>query len=246
MKKLIILLTVSLAGVAGLIGWALHSQYTSTQNIPIFEAPNGLSNTEKIQPSSSPTPVILPSTISLNVPYTLQAPFNKWDHIHEDACEVTSLIMINHFLDGKAIGSPTSADAEIIAAMQWRFANGYPEDNISLAQLNQISKDHYSRTNGQVVPITSVEDIKRELAAGHPVITGMNGKTLPNPYFSDGGPVYHMLVIKGYDATGFITNDPGTWHGEGFHYDYDIFYDSIRDWNTGNIQTGQKAYLVFR
>ena len=42
-------------------------------------------------------------------------------------------------------------------------------------------------------------------------------------YYAHPGPVRHMLLIKGYDGERgvFITNDPGTRHGESFEYSVD-------------------------
>ena len=114
------------------------------------------------------------------------------------------------------------------------------------AQLNQIAIDYYGLKTGHVVSVSSYLDLKKELAAGHPIITGMAGKLLPNPYFSNGGPNYHMLVVKGYDATGFLTNEPGTYRGNGYHYDYGIFFTALHDWNAQNILQGAKEYLVFK
>jgi len=69
---------------------------------------------------------------------------------------------------------------------------------------------------------------------------------LGNPYFSGEGPWYHMLVITWYDHRGFITNDPGTKRGEGYHYDEATLINAIHDW-TGvkeNIAQGGKSMLI--
>jgi hypothetical protein len=100
-------------------------------------------------------------------------------------------------------------------------------------------------TTGRVVHDVTINSIKTEIAAGRPVIIPAAGKVLPNPNFKDGGPNYHMLVVKGYDANGFITNDPGTRLGENFRYTYDALINAIHDWDPTNILNGQKAFLVF-
>ena len=193
----------------------------------------------------APPPLPLPASAHLPVPYTLQAPFNKWDPLHEDACEETSLIMVKHYLEHSPIASPEQADQEISALVHWETAHGYGP-SITLEQLDQIAKAYYGLQNGQVMTVSSIDKVKQELAAGHPAIVGLAGKLLPNPYFSNGGPNYHMLVAVGYDSAGILTNEPGTWHGEGYHYDYAPFYAAIHDWNSQNILSGQKAYLVFK
>ena len=191
-----------------------------------------------------PAPTALPVSANNKVPYTMQAPYNKWDPLHEDACEETSLIMVKHYLDQTPISSPEQADREITDLVTWEQVHGYGP-SISLEQLNQVAKDYYGLKNGKVVQISSIDEIKPELSNGHPVIVGLAGKLLPNPYFSNGGPNYHMLTVTGYDGTGVITNEPGTWHGNGYHYAYASFYSAIHDWNASNILLGQKAYLAF-
>ena len=198
-----------------------------------------------IPPTPSPEPINqLPGEAALTVTYTMQAPFNKWDALHEDACEEASLVMVKHFLDGTVLASPEQADKEITDLVNFEVKNDYGP-SITLQELKEVANLYFGLKNGTVKQVTSVNDIKKLVTSGHPVILGMAGKLLPNPYFSNGGPNYHMLIVKGYDASGFITNEPGTWHGDGFHYSYQTFYNAIHDWNPSNILTRSKEGLVF-
>jgi hypothetical protein len=185
----------------------------------------------------------LPTEALITVPYTRQAPFSVWDALHEDACEEASLLMVKHFLDGTKISDKQSIDNEIIDLVNFEEENGY-QTSITLDELNAISKNKYG-ISGVVKKNITNNDIKKEIAAGKPVIVGAAGKILPNPYFRNGGPIYHMLVITGYDNTNFITNDPGTMKGDGFKYTFSDLYNAIHDWDPTNIMNGQKAYLVF-
>jgi len=54
---------------------------------------------------------------------------------------------------------------------------------------------------------------------------------LNNPNFKQPGPIYHMLVIKGYNSWEFITNDPGTRKGNSFKYPYSTLINAVHDWN---------------
>ena len=84
--------------------------------------------------------------------------------------------------------------------------------------------------------------VRPDLEAGVPVA----GRELGNPYFSGGGPWYHMLVITGYDGNRFITNDPGTKRGEDYKYSADVLIEAIHDW-TGSkdtITSGAKTAVV--
>jgi hypothetical protein len=185
----------------------------------------------------------LPNKTLINVPFLAQAPFGIWDPLHEDACEEASFIMEKHFLDKTPL-SASSGDQEIQKMIAYENKNGYGI-SITLEELNKIAKDYYNLSTGRVEKNITNDDIKKELAAGHPVIVGAAGKILPNPNFRNGGPNYHMLVVKGYDSSGFITDDPGTRKGEGFRYTYQALFNAIHDWDPNNIMNGQKNYLVF-
>lgn len=206
-------------------------------------------STNKIKTSTNFPPVIpetttLPASHLLKVPFTVQAPLAVWDSLHEEACEEASLLMVQHFQANKQFGSPAENDTEIKELVSWETDHGYKVD-LTLAQLSSLAKERFGLKGGRVVINPTSEDIKREIAAGRPVIVPAAGRILPNPYFTPPGPNYHMLVIKGYDSKGFITNDPGTKHGEGFRYTFGGLLNAVHDWNSTDILLGQKAVLVF-
>jgi uncharacterized protein YvpB len=186
----------------------------------------------------------LSENILLDVPFLSQAPFAKWDALHEDACEEASLIMVKYFLDGIEMISKEKGEKEIQDAVAFEKKNKY-ELSVTLDELNEIADKYYNLKTGRVEKNITIQDIKKELSSGKPVIVGAAGKVLPNPNFKNGGPNYHMLVIIGYDEKGFITNDPGTRLGKSFRYSFDDLYKSIHDWNPKNILNGEKNYLVF-
>ena len=45
----------------------------------------------------------IPAKILIDVPFTSQAPFGKWDAYHEEACEEASLVMIEYYLQNKKL-----------------------------------------------------------------------------------------------------------------------------------------------
>ncbi len=186
----------------------------------------------------------IPEKTLIKVPFMSQAPSQIWDALHEDACEETSLIMVKDFIQKKPVGTIADQEKEIKDLVKYETKNGYGP-SITLEQLNRIAKDYYGLNSGRVEKNVTIDGIKKELAAGRPVIVGAAGKVLPNPNFKNGGPNYHMLAVKGYENGYFITNDPGTRKGENFKYTFDDLYKSIHDWNAKNILNGQKNYLVF-
>lgn len=186
----------------------------------------------------------VPKSLSLEVPFISQAPYAVWDTFHEDACEEASLIMIEYFKKGTSAITKETVEKEIQDMTKYETSVGLGP-SITLAQLNIVALNYYQLSNGKVVENSTVDNIKAEILAGRPVIIPVAGKILPNPNFRNGGPVYHMLVIKGFNETGFITNDPGTRKGNNFWYTYNVLMNAIHDWNPDNILNGRKAYLVF-
>jgi len=185
--------------------------------------------------------------INLAVPFVSQAPFRVWDEMHEETCEEASALMVNGFYKEEKYTSQQIED-ELQKMNAWELENfGYFSDTTA-EETARMMKGVYN-LDAEVIYDITIEDIKKELASGHPVIIPAAGKILPNPYFSNGGPVYHMLVLKGYTKDGkFISNDPGTnTLGENFTYAFDALYTAIHDWvSDGDILTGRKAMVVVR
>lgn len=196
----------------------------------------------------APVEKTLPAEINLAVPFIVQAPFANWDAIHEDACEEASAIMVNVVYKGIKSISQDEAEKQIQALTEWEIKRfGYFEDTTA-AETALMMQEYYGLAGAQVIYNITVEDIKKELVAGRPVIIPAAGKLLGNPNFRNGGPPYHMLVIKGYTKTGlFIVNDPGTKRGADYTYTVETLYNAIHDWvKDGDILDGRKAMIVIK
>lgn len=198
--------------------------------------------TTNITPIQEKNDSVLPANALITIAFTSQAPFAVWDSFHEDSCEEASFLMVKHYLDKTPLGSAADVDVELHAMVEWETANGYGP-SITVEQLVTIAHEHYGLT-GQVKTAT-VKNIETDVAAGHPIIIPAAGKLLGNPNFINGGPNYHMLVIKGYDVNHFITNDPGTRKGNGYVYDQTVFMNAIHNWDPNNILNGPAVYFVF-
>lgn len=196
--------------------------------------------------STSSSEIVLPTEINLAVPFVSQAPFRIWDAVHEETCEEASAVMINGFYTGVKVYTRGQMEDELQKIVDWENINfGFFEDTTA-EETVQFIKAIYG-LNVVVKYDITLDDIKQVLANGQPIIVPAAGKLLPNPYFSNGGPSYHMLVVKGYTKDDkFITNDPGTnTLGENFTYKFDDLYNAIHDWVPGgDVLTGRKAMIV--
>ena len=187
----------------------------------------------------------LPLEVNLDVPFTSQAPLGTWDALHKEACEEAAAIMAIRYVFGTTFLDPDEADAGIRNLVETNAKKfGYSVDQTA-AQLERLILDVDPKIPVRLLPNPSVEDLKAELAAGHVVIVPAAGRMLGNPFYRTPGPLYHMLVLRGYTADGyFITNDAGTKRGEGYLYPFALIMDAMHDWNAENIEQGQKVVLV--
>lgn len=192
---------------------------------------------------SSPKMMVKLSAINLAVPFTPQAPHGRWDQPYQDACEEASAAMVHYFYSKKTF-TPAAADREILDLISFeerRFGYGY---DTTATQTANFIRNFYGYKNVEVIADPGVDLIKSILAQGLPVIAPVYGRALGNPYFTAPGPVYHMLVIKGYTKDKFITNDPGTRRGADYLYSFDVLMNAIHDWNGGDVPKGRKVIIV--
>ena len=121
---------------------------------------------------------------------------------------------------------------------------GYHKDTTA-EETAVILKEFYKINGVKVVYDPAVADIKSALNEKKVIIIPAAGRKLGNPYFRQPGPLYHMLVIKGYTKEGnFVTNDPGTRRGADFIYDPGVLMNAIHDWNGGDVDQGRKVMIV--
>lgn len=196
------------------------------------------SPTQKSEPA-------LPAGILINVPFTSQAPTGVWDAYHEEACEEASIIIIKYYLDKKAL-NPGVAEEQIQKMIAFEIKNyGNYEDTD--AQKNvKLASDFYGIKNLKVVYNFQKDDLKRYLSLGKPIIVPAAGRMLGNSNFTQPGPLYHNLVLIGYEGDTIITNDPGTRKGRGYRYNIEVLYNAIHDFpgDKNNIVRGRKAMIV--
>lgn len=189
----------------------------------------------------------LPDNLNYDIPFIAQAPFANWDERHEEFCEEASLVMAAYYTESKQYTDLESADLLMNELADWELARFGSFKSTNNAETAELGREKL----GLEIDIEEVdiEDIKRLLSDGHIVIAPTAGRELGNPFFQNPGPVYHMLVIKGYTADGqFVTHDPGTKHGEDYLYDEQVLYDAIGEYQhtDGSVDTTVKEVLVIK
>lgn len=169
------------------------------------------------------------SFLNIPVPFTSQAPYANWDDLHNEACEEASMIMADAYFNMKTLNKE-KAEAEIQKIVEWETKNNYTVD-VTAEEVVQILKNYFQLSAYISVRVTA-EEIQRELNLGKLIILPAAGRMLGNPNFRRPGPLYHMLVVRGYDGAKkqFITNDPGTRKGEEYRYSYATLLNAVHDW----------------
>jgi len=187
-----------------------------------------------------------PASINLAVAFTPQAPRGTWGEPYQEGCEEASIYMVSQFFEGTPAGriNVDTADEALLSIVSFeQELFGYYEDT-NVEQTAVLAEMMFGYT-GELIENPTVDDIKAQLVAGRPVLVPSAGRLLGNPYFTAPGPIYHMLVIRGYTDGKFIVNDPGTSHGEAYLYDFDTIMNAMHDWNNrGEITQGRKVVLV--
>lgn len=181
-----------------------------------------------------------------DVTFMSQAPTANWDHPFDEACEEASMLMALDFLAKIDLSkdSGLSLESRIYDLYDWEAHNSYDID-INISEVKSVLKDRFE-VDSKIILNPTVQKIIDELDNNSVIIVPALGRELKNPYFQNPGPLYHMLVVIGYDQDRreFITNDPGTRRGKNFRYSMDHLVSVIRDWNGGDVANGQSIVLV--
>ena len=186
----------------------------------------------------------LPESFTLDIPFICQAPLANWKPPFDQACEEAAVLTIDYYFQQKVV-KPDIAAKEIQEIVNFETKNYNFGTSISAEQTAQLIRDYFGY-KAEVRYDISLDDIKRELVKGNSVIAPAAGRMLGNPYFTPPGPVYHMLVIKGYTPDKFIVSDPGTRRGANFTYSYQVLEKAIHDWNNGDVKNGKPAMILIQ
>lgn len=185
----------------------------------------------------------IPVEFMLSVPFTSQAPFGDWGMPYQEACEEAAALVVHYFYQGDSF-TPAIADQEIKGLVS--FENDYFGDyeDTTAEQTAEFIKEYWGYDRVEVIEDPTIDDIRAQIAAGRPVIVPCAGRQLGNPNFTLPGPLYHMIVVTGYDEEEFVTNDVGTRLGEGYRYQFDTIMKAMHDWNGGSVNSGAKRIIV--
>ncbi len=188
--------------------------------------------------------VLTPNQKDLSVPFTSQAPTGNWAEPWEDACEETSIVMVNDYYRHTSL-DPAKAIAEITHILSVKQQHFGVSRNESMQTVLRIITAAHLNWHARIVTNPTLDQLKNELAEGRPIIFPIDARLVSNPYYDAVTPNYHVIVISGYDngAQKFITQDPGTDRGHNFMYRYDELIQANHDYVEPDLQKGPQAAL---
>lgn len=211
---------------------------------PMSITPRDVSEARGQDTNVAETP--LPDQMNLNVPFTSQAPHANWDLPYQEACEEAAALIVHRYWTQESFASADDADASLRSIVDFENETYGSYKDTTAEETARFIRDLWGYTV-DVLENPSLEMIKREVTNGYPVIVPTAGRLLGNPNFSGEGPIYHMIVVKGYTRDGrLITNDPGTRKGADYVYDADTVMNAMHDWNDGDVVNGTPVLLVPR
>lgn len=184
-----------------LIGTTLGEPARNTWHVyvPHVRLINDKSQVVAVTPEPSPSTGNLPATKILNVPYKSQLD-NGLNPT--GACNVTCFAMVMAYLQIKGRTGVGQLEDELYRYMQNNGLSRWePDDLARMAYAYGIQDDFTMRAK--------LSDLRKAVAAGYPCII--------HGYFTTFG---HIIVVRGYDQTGFFVNDPyGEWTSSGYRND---------------------------
>ncbi|OGZ34969.1 MAG: hypothetical protein A2174_00090 [Candidatus Portnoybacteria bacterium RBG_13_41_18] len=182
-----------------------------------------------------------------DVPFTVQSPDSKWDEYGEESCEEMSEIIVDRYWRNLPLNR-TIGLVERNKLIEYEIKNygGFRDENAE--QVAQRLREYFGYSDVEVIYDFTLEELKREIIKGRPIIVPAAGRRLNNPYFTQPGPLYHNLVIIGYDGDEIVTNDSGIGRGKGYRYNENVLYNAIHDFpgSKENIEEGRKAMIIVK
>lgn len=185
----------------------------------------------------------------LNVPFVSEAPDNNWTGSWKNACEEASITMVDKYyqgIDKISIPEEKKFMQTLFDAQVKLYGSDANSDSIRTMYLI----DKYAIFTGDVINDPTIDDIISEIDQGRPVIAFHRGFDLKNeniPFLSAGSS-YHSTVVVGYniETRKFIVHDPGdTPSGNGHLYDFDLYMNSLHDYNYKTQLADGPARAIF-
>ena len=232
------------------IGWFVvwSSMFNKESNedisTPEFVVSTPIVEPEPIEEQAPPIKKVLPPSVTLAVPFYVQAPDNKRVLPWTEACSEANLVLAAYYIQNKVLTKDQfKKDILAMTKVQDKFFDTYIE--IPMIKLKKLYDRFYPKIGtSKIIDNPTIEQIKEELAQGNIVIVPTAGKELNNPYYLEYAPRFHTVLIRWYDDKYFYANDVGISRGENFPYLQEVIMEANHDLVDGDITQWAKRILV--
>jgi len=186
-------------------------------------------------------PIQIPSELNFSMAFYSQAPAGDWNEPWQNACEEASALLVaNTYYHHN--WTRDEFKAQILELVDWENKTFGDYKSTNAEQIVQMLHDELG-LKAVIHQDPEFVDVEKVLAQGHLIIMTFDGRQLHNPYYTNGGPDYHAMVIKGYKAgQKVITEDVGTQHGENYVYAWTTLQNALHDY-TKPIENGSKVMI---
>lgn len=198
---------------------------------------------KEVPATEETAPVIpsLPEELNLKMTFYSQAPFGNWDYPWQEACEEASVLLVANEYLGRD-WTAEEFNEEILKLVDWENETFGDYEHTSVNQTVRILNE-YLDLKTLVYDDPTYEDVQKILNRGHFIVMTFAGKRLGNPFYKNGGPLYHAMVIKGYkQKEKIITSDVGTRRGEDYVYSWKTIENALHDY-AEPIEDGEKRMI---
>lgn len=248
-KAFVIVGTVIVIGIAGASYYVYKQQQYAKESVPVAVDAGQLSDDDTSvertpageSAGASGQAFSLPSELNLKLTFYSQAPFGDWDYPWQEACEEASMLLVANTYFNRDWSREEFRD-EILKLVDWETRTFGDYKHTDVLQNTRILSELFG-LKSVVMEDPTYGDVQRSLAKGHFLIAFFAGKRLGNPFYKNGGPNYHVMVIKGYkEGEKIITADVGTRHGEDYVYTWDVVQNALHDY-AEPIESGAKRMI---
>jgi len=220
---------------------ATHSDIVEI-SLEEIETPKSFEETDEDEVVENTIPTYADS-INLDIQFYAQAPYADWSMPYQEACEEASLILAYNFVSGIDM-TKEEFHQELLDLIDWETSYFGSYEHTTIAQTAEMLSQYYGFGSWKILENPTIDDLKNEIANGNPIVAPFAGRLLGNPNYTGLGPLYHMMVLKGFDSENIITNDVGTRNGHNYQYPYDVLMNALHDWDDIDITSGAKNVLV--
>ncbi|KKR07294.1 MAG: hypothetical protein UT32_C0013G0013 [Parcubacteria group bacterium GW2011_GWC2_39_14] len=167
------------------------------------------------------------ATIDWPVPFAMQAPFSNWDMPYQEMCEEAALVLVSKYYN-KEVLDKSIMDQELTKIRNWESEKWGIYTDSTATEIKEMGEAIFN-LNIEISEDVSVENIKNSLRKNYLVLVPTAGRELHNPYFKQPGPLYHILVLRGFTDNSFISNDVGIGKGEAYQYKFQTVINATHD-----------------